>query len=132
MVNLTRIMVMLTFISTSVSAQRNLVFRLPASAAITIDHSEFDPKDANMSDFCPTWKLTQRQVRRMFSTYHLLQDDDLHDFYSFPDCWIDGTIVFHGKTFHWQARPGNTLSTDWPDGKTRMLGGKHSENPADY
>lgn len=105
-------------------------YRLPQAAQITVGHSVIGPDKASVEGFCENWSLSKREVRRMFASYHLLKEGELHDFYLEPDCWIDGKIVVNGKTFTWRARLGNTLSTDWPDGKTKMLGGKHSQDPS--
>jgi hypothetical protein len=66
----------------------------------------------------------------MFRSYHKLKSGEIHAYYLYPACWIRGTVSINGKTFHWEARPGNTLETDWPDGVNKMLGGKHTDNPA--
>jgi len=105
-------------------------YALPRSAVITVGRAQFDPQRAAESQFCPTWTLTAAQVRSQFRRYHLLQSNELHQFYLYPACWIDGTVMAGGRTFHWQARPGSTLRTDWPDGVEKMLGGEHSDNPS--
>jgi len=107
-------------------------YTLPAEAKITIGKPHTDPNDAQDAMICPSFHLNEYEVREMFRTYHLLKPGELHDNYSFPSCRIEGNIVVKNQRFYWIARPGNTLDTDWPDGKPKMLGGVPSENPADY
>lgn len=125
-----RIAITILLMTSSSTVHHHSLFKLPPDAHLTIGHSVIGPDKESVEGFCENWKLSENEVRKMFATYHLLKDDELHDFYLFPDCWIDGTIIFHGRTFQWRARLGNTLSTDWPDGKTRILGGKHSQDPS--
>lgn len=115
---------------TALPAAAAAPYALPADAAITVGTVEIDPAAGAEGLFCPSWRLTARGVRARFRHYHLVTHGELHDFYLYPRCWIDGTVVVAGKTFHWQVRPGNTLSTDWPDGVEKMLGGKHSDDPS--
>jgi hypothetical protein len=103
---------------------------LPARATITVGALESDSSVRTDAEECAGWSLSSRQVRTMFRTYHRLKEGELHAWYLYPSCWIKGTITVRDRTFHWEARPGNTLFTDWPDGVDKMLGGKHSDNPA--
>jgi len=107
-------------------------YALPAEAQITIGQPHSDPNDGQEAVICPSYRLSEHEVREKFRTYHLLKPGELHDSYSFPSCRIEGTVLLEDRKFYWVARPGNTLDTDWPGGKSKMLGGVPSENPAKY
>ena len=79
---------------------------------------------------CPMFRLNEHQVRLRFSTYHLIDGTELHDWYSYDTCYTKGTIQLDGKTFSFQIQQGNTIETDYPDGNQKILGGRHTDNPA--
>lgn len=107
------------------TGQKHKHFPLPESAEITIGQAQWKAGDMD-ADLCKSYKLTPKELRRQFRTYHLLYPGDVHNYYSVFQCWIDGTIKVNGKTFTFESRPGNLLETTWPDGKDKMLGGKPS------
>jgi hypothetical protein len=107
-------------------------FSLPGSAKITIgpvqrDHTYPDPVSDSV---CKQYRLTEAQVRRQFRFYHELAEGEYHDYYLQFPCWIEGTLVVNGKTYTWSSQPGNTMMTTWPDGVSKTLGGKHTDDPS--
>ena len=113
---------------------------LPAGAKITVNKQhmlpgyqpEHIPPDyAPFFEKCPSRvALTAQQVRRMFASYHVVSGSEYHDFYAQEGCVTDGEIEADGKKFKFTYQPVNNLSTDWPDGVDKMLGGKHSADPS--
>lgn len=105
-------------------------YPLPPSAVITIGPTQQDPKAPNPKGFCSYYHLSQEQVREQFRTYHQLREMELEHYLYMP-CWIEGTVTVNGKTYTWQSRDGNTMGTDWPDGKGKTLVGKPSDDLSD-
>lgn len=100
-------------------------FRLPPKAIVIVGHRYYGRYNQQPED-CKYYTLTAAKVRVMFKTYHPITESEMHDDYSFSDCGIRGTVKVGGKIFHWDSDPGNTMTTDYPDGVERTLGGKHS------
>jgi hypothetical protein len=105
---------------------------LPVRARITIEPQHWIAKTKpGPEDECPvSRKLTERQVRRMFATYHVLAEGEYHDGYAQIDCVTEGEIVVDGKKFRYMSQPYNLLFTNWPDGQDHQLGGKHTDDSA--
>ncbi len=105
---------------------------LPASAKIVVQPWRWDsPVKVRPGDECPyTARLSGQRVRRMFATYHLLRQGEEHDFYAWYGCSASGTLTVDDKSFNFIVRPLNLLSTNWPDGHWKPLGGKHSDDPS--
>jgi hypothetical protein len=116
----------LLFLGSAASARH----ALPPSAKITIGTLQTNKSVRYDAEECGGWTLNDMQVRQMFLTYHKLKSRELHAYYLFPACWISGTVQVAHKTYHWEARPGNTLETDWPDDVKQMLGGERSDDPS--
>ena len=103
-------------------------WRLPARAIITIEPAHLLPGYPENDTPCSTRRITVRQLRRKFATYHELKEMELHDGYADMGCAIEGDIVVDGKKFRYIEQPINLLQTNWPDGKMHQLGGKHSDD----
>jgi hypothetical protein len=107
-------------------------YPLPQSAVIKIgekhvDHTYPDPQ----TDIpCKNYQLTEAQVRAQFRTYHKLHEGEYHDYYLQYPCWIHGTIEVDGKTYTFSSELGNTMQTTWPDGISKELGGKYTDDPS--
>lgn len=103
---------------------------LPVNAKISVQNWIWDsPAKPTAIDSCPSKPLTDKQVRKMFATYHLLNMFEEHDHYSWYGCAAKGTVTVYGKSFKFMARIDSLLSTEWPDGQSKPLGGRHSSNP---
>ena len=103
-------------------------YQLPPSASIRVQKVILG-KNVSQSDrkVCLSDYVTPARVRHMFQTYHEITDE-IHDGYQWFDCSTQGSITIGGKHFYWEAQPGNTLNTTYPDGKGHMLGGAHSDD----
>ena len=104
-------------------------FPLPVGAQIELGQSGFDRTQAE-SELCRGFRLTSKQVRARFRSYHQVSESELHDDYSYLPCWFDGTIVVQQRKYTFRANPGNTIETDYPDGKVKTLGGRHTDDPS--
>ena len=107
-------------------------FKLPARAKITIQtaHAEagYSPEQYGT---CSERKITKRELRRYFATYHETKGDEFTHGYMDIACVIEGDIQVGNRHFHFAERPINLLETTWPDGKLHLLGGKHSDETDD-
>jgi hypothetical protein len=111
------------------AASSNGRFAIPRTAEIKIIGFGADDKDAT-AEACKDFRLTSAQVRSYFRKAHQLKPAELHDYYLWSPCWVDGAITIHGKSFPWRIRAGNTIKTTYPDGTDKMLGAEHSDDPA--
>ena len=101
-------------------------YRLPPSAKIKITSKGNDDQSSSMT--CEELNvLTPKRVRELFASYRLVDGVELHK-YLWAPCFAQGTIEIQGKSFFWKFRPGNTLATDFPDGKSKILGGSVSDD----
>lgn len=103
-------------------------FALPSRAIVEISRKGSD----GGSDGIPCGTLSIQDVRTFFSQYRLIKPSskDLHNKYLWTPCFVEGTITLGKKKFKWKHRPGNTLETDYPDGKQKVLGGKPTDGPS--
>jgi hypothetical protein len=108
------------------STSRARHFPLPPSAIVHLGASGADSSDPEASICSSSLHFTPGQVARMFRTYHLLQSGEMHSSYDIAPCWQNGTILFQGQTFTFRINPLNTLTTTFPDGKEKQLGGRAS------
>lgn len=103
-------------------------YPLPKTAVVSVGPLQKNTKDSVARlGFCDSYTLDEKQVREQFRTYHLLGNDELENYDVLP-CWHDGTIRANGKTYRYSSRMGNTMWTDWPDGKGKMLVGEPSDD----
>ena len=110
-----------------VPTEQQTSFALPRSARLTVGKARPLP-GAGAEDVmeCPTFHLDGQQVRRRFRTYHAVTNREVHDEYVEPSCLIKGQVLYHGRSFTWEANEGNLLWTTWPSGKGVLLGGEPS------
>ena len=106
-------------------------YRLPPSSIVTINALAYEKYAAdNDRLICRTFHLNEARVRRIFSTYHLIDNyREVHDWYLIYQCSISGTIQVGNHIYKWSADPGNIVTTNWPDGKYRWLGGTRTDGP---
>lgn len=79
---------------------------------------------------CSGFQFTEDDLRTALSGYHTVTIQEQHDFYAWSPCTVEGSIEIGKRFYHWQAREGNLLTTDYPDGILKTLGGAHTDNPA--
>lgn len=101
---------------------------LPPKAKIQINSQISTGNSPNDTD-CKGFKLNRAQVRHIFETYKPVTVSDLHDYYTWTNCSLDGTLTVYKKFFTWKIRPGHILETDYPDGAMKTLGGAHTDSP---
>jgi hypothetical protein len=108
-------------------ALRKLKHALPSRAKITIGKAQLIPgySDEMTQEECSAWRLTERQVRRMFRTYHVVIGVE-HEGYSEVGCAIDGDILIDGRRYTFSAQLIDNLYTNWPNGTDHRLGAKES------
>jgi hypothetical protein len=117
---------LLLFAVAHVDAATRRRFPLPPSAVVHLGATGADSSDPEASLCRSSLQFTAPQVARMFRTYHLLQPGEMHSRYDTAPCWQDGTIRVQDQTFTFRINPLNTLTTTFPDGKEKQLGGPAS------
>ena len=126
---------MLCLITVASSAQvgsHGKRYPLPSDARIAVGQRVIDKSaDDETADSCRTYRATSRQVRHYFRTYKVVEGEEYHSMYIWLPCSIEGTVTVQGKTYWWSVNPGNTMGTNWPDGKGKTLGGKYSDDPSE-
>ena len=105
-------------------------FKLPARAKITMQQARAEDHYYEQLG-CSERKITERELRRYFATYHETKGDEYTHDYMYEACVIEGDIQVGNRHFHFAERPINLLETTWPDGKLHLLGGKHSDETDD-
>lgn len=119
------VLLLISFPALAKSKKRSYV--LPAKAQILFDEIATDTEPALE---CADFKVTAEQVRQFFRDYKPITTKEQHDYYLWSPCTIKGKIIHKGKRYFWQARAGNTLTTDYPTGKTKTLGGPRTDHPS--
>lgn len=99
-------------------------YQLPTSARIVMGRLLEEKPNA-----CPNFHLKENDVRQLFKEARPVTQKQIHDNYTWVECFVRGEIYLGNKTYNWKIRPGNLLETDYPDGKIKNLGGKPSDNP---
>lgn len=114
-----------------ISAKAASRYAIPKKAILEIFSVAIDG-NSNTSDACAKdFSLTPEKVRKLFKESHLLKVRELHDHYIWAPCFIRGTLTLKGKKYTWEIRPGNTISTTFPDGKEKILGGKYTDGSSE-
>jgi hypothetical protein len=119
--------VLLLFAATQANVSAPRHFRLPPAAVVRLGPRSANSSDPEASICSSSLHFTPLQVVRMFRTYHLLLPGEMHSRYDTAPCWQDGTIIFEGRTFIFRHSPLRTLTTTFPDGKEKQLGGRSSD-----
>lgn len=104
---------------------------LPPGARVSVLKIENAAKGTDEPAECRGFHLTEVQLRTRFRTYRELGPGEYHDFYAWYPCAVTGIIQYRGTTFHFDANRAHTLSTDWPDGIQKILGGGHDGDLSD-
>ena len=104
-------------------------YPLPIKANVKIGESGSNPSNSE-EPLCHGFTLSQHQVRNRFRTYHHLADTEEHDYYEWFPCWVRGTVHLTGRDFFFRANYGNTMETNFPDGKFKVLGGLYDDDPS--
>ncbi len=102
-------------------------FALPAQAKIVVGKT-YRNKESVDSLNCYNYRLKPGNVRWRFQHYHRITGTEVHDSYSFVGCGIEGKVSVGNKTFEWRSEPFNTMETNYPDGKWKVLGGEYSDD----
>jgi hypothetical protein len=98
-------------------------FPLPADAQINLGKSSSETPNED----CSYFRFSAEAIRRRFQTYHVLVGDEFHNSYGVYPCRFNGSVVVRGRTYTFEARQGNLLVTDFPNGEGKMLGGTPSD-----
>ena len=94
---------------------------LPSAAQIQVGRKT-DQASGSDAEMCKAYSVSARAIRHKFSVYRVVSNQKKHYLYQVAPCFVQGTILLHGKTFTWTVNPGGFLSTTYPDGLLRTIG----------
>ena len=127
-INLTYCLISFVLVGSNSFASSPKSFQLPSKAKIQIKGFKTDGNEAD-TKLCSDFRLNEAGLRNVFSTYRVITPKELHDYYDWLPCFIEGTITYQNKSYAFKARAGNILHTDYPDGVKRDLAGKRTTSP---
>ena len=102
-------------------------FGIPARAKITMKRAVLRSGYPDLPGGCINRRITTRELRHYFATYHELGELERKEGYQDLGCDIEGDIFVDGKQFHFTEGAIDLLDTTWPDGKHHSLGRDHSD-----
>ena len=104
-------------------------FALPPDAIIRLGRATVEQGTCgNKSSNCEGTPRTPAAVRRIFRRYHEVASREMHDWYAYYGCGVDGSIRVRGRNYRFHYTSGNTLTTNFPDGFDHELGGRYTDD----
>ncbi len=107
----------------------NRDFALPPGAVIHLGRATVEEGAyGKESSSCEGTPQTPAAMRRIFRQFHELASGEMHDWYAYYGCGVDGKIRVRGRSYRFHYISGNTLTTNFPDGFDHQLGGRYTDD----